>query len=57
VADVQDRVARESMPQSLEVVEPAITTAVTVPLMTWIVMPRVTRALRRWLYPARSGRR
>jgi antibiotic biosynthesis monooxygenase (ABM) superfamily enzyme len=57
VADVQDRVARESMPQSLEVVEPAITTAVTVALMTWIVMPRVTRALRRWLYPARSGRR
>jgi len=29
----------------------AITTAVTVPLMTWIVMPRVTRALRGWLYP------
>ena len=29
----------------------AITTGVTVPLMTWIVMPRVTRALRSWLYP------
>lgn len=29
----------------------AITTAVTVPLMTWVVMPRVTRALRGWLYP------
>jgi antibiotic biosynthesis monooxygenase (ABM) superfamily enzyme len=29
----------------------AITTAVTVPLMTWIVMPRVTRALRGWLFP------
>jgi uncharacterized protein len=28
-----------------------ITTAITVPLMTWIVMPRVTRLLRRWLYP------
>jgi antibiotic biosynthesis monooxygenase (ABM) superfamily enzyme len=28
-----------------------ITTAVTVPIMTWIVMPRVTRALRGWLYP------
>jgi uncharacterized protein len=28
-----------------------ITTAVTVPLMTWFVMPRVTRLLRRWLYP------
>jgi uncharacterized protein len=28
-----------------------ITTALTVPLMTWIVMPRVTRLLRRWLYP------
>lgn len=25
----------------------AVTTAVTVPLMTWVVMPRVTRALRR----------
>ena len=29
----------------------AITTAVTVPIMTWLVMPRVTRLLRRWLYP------
>ena len=29
----------------------AITTAVTVSLMTWVVMPRVTRLLRRWLYP------
>lgn len=29
----------------------AITTAVTVPLMTWVVMPRVTRILRWWLYP------
>jgi hypothetical protein len=28
-----------------------ITTAVAVPLMTWVVMPRVTRLLRRWLYP------
>jgi uncharacterized protein len=28
-----------------------ITTAVTVPLMTWVVMPRVTRLLHRWLYP------
>jgi uncharacterized protein len=34
-----------------------ITTAVTVPLMTWIVMPRVTRALRPWLYPTRSRAR
>ena len=33
----------------------AITTAVTVPLMTWIVMPRVTRALRGWLYPGSSS--
>jgi uncharacterized protein len=30
----------------------AITTAITVPLMTWVVMPRVTRLLRRWLYPS-----
>jgi len=29
----------------------AITTAVTVPLMTWIVMPIVTKLLRRWLFP------
>jgi antibiotic biosynthesis monooxygenase (ABM) superfamily enzyme len=29
----------------------AITTAVTVPIMTWLVMPRVTRVMRRWLYP------
>jgi antibiotic biosynthesis monooxygenase (ABM) superfamily enzyme len=35
----------------------AITTAVTVPIMTWIVMPRVTRLLRGWLYPHRQERR
>ena len=34
----------------------AVTTAVTVPLMTWLVMPRVTRLLHRWLYPD-PGRR
>jgi len=33
----------------------AVTTLVTVSLMTWVVMPRITRLLRRWLYPA--GRR
>lgn len=32
----------------------AITSAVTVPTMTWLVMPRVTRLLRGWLYPDRS---
>ncbi len=31
----------------------ALTTLVTVPLMTWVVMPRVTRLLRGWLYPGR----
>jgi antibiotic biosynthesis monooxygenase (ABM) superfamily enzyme len=31
----------------------ALTTAVTVPIMTWLVMPRVTRLLHRWLYPDR----
>jgi antibiotic biosynthesis monooxygenase (ABM) superfamily enzyme len=29
----------------------AVTTLVTVSLMTWVVMPRMTRMLRRWLYP------
>jgi uncharacterized protein len=29
----------------------AVTTLVTVALMTWVVMPRVTRLLRGWLYP------
>ena len=32
----------------------AVTTAVTVPIMTWLVMPRVTRLLRTWLYPTAS---
>jgi uncharacterized protein len=31
----------------------AVTTGVTVPLMTWMVMPRMTRLLHRWLYPGR----
>lgn len=31
----------------------AVTTGVTVPLMIWVVMPRVTRLLHRWLYPDR----
>jgi uncharacterized protein len=36
----------------------AVTTLVTVSLMTWVVMPRVTRLLSAWLYPARrQGRR
>jgi len=39
----------------------AVTTAMTVPIMTWLVMPRVTRLLRSWLYPTaprerRAGR-
>ena len=33
------------------VVRLGITTLATVPLMTWIAMPRVTWLLRRWLYP------
>ena len=32
------------------VVRLGITTAIAVPLMTWVLMPRVTRLLRRWLY-------
>jgi antibiotic biosynthesis monooxygenase (ABM) superfamily enzyme len=31
----------------------AVTTGVTVPLMTWVVMPRMTRLLHPWLYPDR----
>jgi antibiotic biosynthesis monooxygenase (ABM) superfamily enzyme len=38
------------------VVRLAVTTGVTVSLMTWVVMPRVTRLLGRWLYPD-PGRR
>jgi uncharacterized protein len=30
---------------------PIALTGILVPLMTWIVMPRLTRLLRRWLYP------
>jgi uncharacterized protein len=33
----------------------AVTTAVTVPIMTWLVMPRITRLLRNWLYPQRPA--
>jgi hypothetical protein len=32
-------------------------TALTVPLMTWVVMPRVTRLLHRWLYPGPGAER
>jgi antibiotic biosynthesis monooxygenase (ABM) superfamily enzyme len=32
-----------------------ITTALAVPLMTWVIMPRVTRLLRGWLYPDPQG--
>jgi uncharacterized protein len=32
----------------------AVTTVVTVPIMTWLVMPRITRLLRSWLYPTAS---
>jgi uncharacterized protein len=42
--------ALEGLPLTLRL---GITTAVTVPLMTWVVMPRMTRLLRGWLYPAR----
>ena len=31
-----------------------VTTAVAVPLMTWLVMPRLTWVLRAWLYPKAS---
>jgi antibiotic biosynthesis monooxygenase (ABM) superfamily enzyme len=38
----------EGLPLALRL---AITTALAVPLMTWVVMPRLTRLLRGWLYP------
>jgi antibiotic biosynthesis monooxygenase (ABM) superfamily enzyme len=40
----------EELPLALRL---AIMTAIAVPLMTWVVMPRVTRLLRGWLYPGR----
>lgn len=30
---------------------PIVFSGVLVPLMTWVVMPWLTRLLRRWLYP------
>jgi uncharacterized protein len=46
-------VAAEPLFEGLPVVvRLGITTAVAVPLMTWVVMPRVTRLFRGWLYPA-----
>ena len=38
----------EGLPLALRL---GATTAIAVPLMTWVVMPRVTRLLRGWLYP------
>jgi hypothetical protein len=38
----------EGLPLALRL---GITTALAVPLMTWVLMPRVTRLLRGWLYP------
>jgi antibiotic biosynthesis monooxygenase (ABM) superfamily enzyme len=32
-------------------VEAALSTAIPVAMLTWIVMPRLTRLLYRWLYP------
>jgi antibiotic biosynthesis monooxygenase (ABM) superfamily enzyme len=33
----------------------AITTAIAVPVMTWILMPRVTLLLRHWLFPPKQA--
>ena len=41
------------MPGWRPIVRRVTTTLVTVSLMTWVVMPRVTRLLHRWLYPGR----
>jgi antibiotic biosynthesis monooxygenase (ABM) superfamily enzyme len=39
------------------VIRLGVTTLATVALMTWVVMPRVTRLLHRWLYPDPGRRR
>ena len=44
--------ALEDLPLAVRL---GITTALTVPLMTWVVMPRVTRLLHRWLYPEQAA--
>ncbi len=44
-------IALDPLLEKLELVPRlAVTTAVTVPIMTWLVMPRITRLLRGWLY-------
>ena len=48
-------IALESLLERLALIPRlAVTTAVTVPIMTWVVMPRVSRLLRGWLYPDRA---
>jgi uncharacterized protein len=45
--------ATSSIPVDLPiVVRVFLSTAIVVPLMTYVVMPRMTRLFRRWLYPA-----
>jgi antibiotic biosynthesis monooxygenase (ABM) superfamily enzyme len=34
----------------------AVTTAATVPIMTWLVMPRMTRLFHRWLFADNARR-
>lgn len=51
-------IALEPLLEKLDLVPRlAVTTAVTVPIMTWLVMPRITRLLRSWLYPRRPAQR
>jgi antibiotic biosynthesis monooxygenase (ABM) superfamily enzyme len=44
------------LPNSLPfLVAVAVSTAVPVCLLTWLVMPALTRALHGWLYPSRES--
>lgn len=44
-------VALPELPAALPPPKWKTTRILAVPLMSWVVMPRITRLLRRWLYP------
>jgi hypothetical protein len=52
--DLDDNLAVVLAPRTAAwplLLRPVAFAGVLVPLMTWVVMPRLTRLLRRWLYP------